>query len=154
MLEDYLQMLLRLADGAPDIFYQSSAFPIAFRSCMAALTLVQADIIFAGLDLFRSILTHACLDDDSSPPPKYLLYAAAIRSVLEKSGFELTGCLLTGLIGDFEEATVSAVVSIFRALTYHCSSQILSWLPAILQQLPTTSASNESKSQFLSEVTK
>lgn len=155
VLEDYLQMLLQMVDLGPDIFFQSSAFPIAFRASMAALTLVHSDIIFASLDLFRLILTHDCLNPASSTlPPKFPIYASAIRAVIEKEGFEFVGCLLTGLVGDFPEDSTSMVVSIFRVLSAVWTTQLLSWLPPILQQLPVTAVPNQSKTDFLDEVTR
>lgn len=153
VLEDYLQMLLQLVDHGPDIFFQSLAFPLAFRVAMAALTVVHTDIIFAALDLFRIILTHDCLVPSTTPPPpKFPLYAASIRAVVEKEGYELVGYLLAGLIGDFPEDSTSAVVSIFRVISFVWTSQLISWLPTILQQLPTAAAPNEAKTQFLSDV--
>ncbi|GLB36066.1 putative ARM repeat-containing protein [Lyophyllum shimeji] len=154
VLEDYLQMLLQLVDHGPDIFFQSPAFPLAFRVAMAALTVVHTDIIFAALDLFRIILTHDCLVPSTTPPPpKFPLYAASIRSVLEKEGYQFVGYLLAGLIGDFPEDSTSAVVSIFRVLSLLWTSQLITWLPTILQQLPGAAAPNDAKTQFLSDVT-
>jgi transportin-3 len=156
VLEDYLQMLLQLVDVAPDIFFLSSAFPISFRASMAALTLVHTDIIFASLDLFRVVLTHDCLSSISSTPspPKFPIFASAIRTVFEKEGFDFVGYLLNGLVGDFPEDSTSVVVSIFRVISFVWPSQLLSWLPPILQQLPSTSTPIEAKAQFLSEVTR
>jgi transportin-3 len=149
-------MLLQMVDLAPDIFFQSSAFPLAFKAAMAALTVIHSDIIFASLDLFRIILTHDCLTPASTapPPPKFPLYAAAIEGVMEKDGFDLVGYLLSGLVGDFPEDSTSAVVSIFRAISSIWSSQLLSWLPNVVQQLPATTAPNQAKTQFLTEVTR
>ncbi|OBZ78618.1 Uncharacterized protein C11G11.07 [Grifola frondosa] len=97
VMEDYLQMMLQMIEFAPDVLFTSPAFAIAFRAAMAALTLIHSDIIFAALDLIRSILTHDCLAPVSNvpPPPKFPLYAAAIRPVIEKEGLELTGYLLS-----------------------------------------------------------
>ncbi|KAG5221622.1 Nuclear import receptor [Salix suchowensis] len=145
---------LMLADFAPDVFYQSSAFPLAFRATMAALTMVHSDILFASLDLFRIIFTHECLTDTTNPPPKYPLYAAAIQSVFEKEGFEFLGLLLAGLIGDFPEDSASTVVSIFRATAIVWMQQLLTWLPSILQQLPNSAAPADAKTQFFADVSK
>lgn len=154
VLEDFLHMLLRLADLAPDVFFQSPAFPTAFRAAMAALTLIHTDIVFASLDLFRTILTHDSLTPIVPVPPKFPIYSAAIHEVFEKEGFEFVGYLLTGLIGDFPEDSTSTVVTIFRSISVVWTSQLLSWLPSVLQQLPATSAPNLAKSQFLEEVTR
>jgi transportin-3 len=154
VLEDFLQMLLRLVEFAPDVYFQSPAFPLAFRAAMAALTVVHSDIIFASLDLIRITLTHDSLGSNiPAPPPKFPIYASAIRGVFDKEGFELVGYLLSGLVGDFPEDSTSAVVSIFRVISSVWTSQLLSWLSPVLQQLP-TSAPNHAKVQFLSDVTK
>jgi transportin-3 len=153
VLEDFLQMLLQLVEFAPDIYFQSSAFPLAFRAAMAALTVVHSDIIFASLDLIRITLTHDSIANPPTRPPSMPVFASAIRGVFEKEGFELVGYLLSGLVGDFPEDSTSAVVSIFRVISSVWTSQLLSWLPLVLQQLPTT-ASNQVKTQFLSDVTR
>jgi transportin-3 len=149
-------MLLQMVDVAPDLFFQSSVFPLAFRASMAALTLVHSDVVFAALDLFRSILTHDCLSPTYSrpPPPKFPIYASIIQAVIEKEGFELVGYLLAGLVGDFPEDSASTVVSIFRVFSALWSSQLVSWLPPIVQQLPTSSVPNQTKNEFLTDVTK
>lgn len=153
VLEDFLQMLLRLVEFVPDIYFQSPAFPHAFRAAMAALTVVHSDIIFASLDLIRLTLTHdSVLSNTPTHSPKFPVFASAIRELFEKEGYELVGYLLSGLVGDFPEDSTSAVVSIFRVISSVWTSQLLSWLPLVLQQLPTT-APNQAKAQFLSDVT-
>ncbi len=153
VMEDYLRMLLQMVDYAPDIFFTSPAFPVAFRVAMAGLTLVQADIIFSALDLIRNILAHECLAPSANPPPKFPLYAAAIKPVVQKEGLEFTGCLLSGLVGDFPEDSTASVITIFRVLAELWPSQLLSWLPAVLQQLPSASSPDQAKATFMSDVT-
>lgn len=121
---------------------------------MAALTLVHSDIVFRSLDLFRIILTHDCLLPGTLQPPKFPIYAAAIHAVVNKEGFELVGYLLSGLVGDFPEDATSLVVSIFRIFAGLWTSQLLSWLPPVLEQLPTVTAPNHAKSEFMAEVTR
>ncbi|KAH0838236.1 Septin-domain-containing protein [Lanmaoa asiatica] len=135
VLEDYVQLLLQLLEMAPDVFFQSTAFSLAFRASMAALTLIHSDLLFAALDLFRNIVTHDSL------------------TVVEKEGFEFVGYLLCGLVGDFPEDSTSTVVSIFRSIAVLFSSQLLTWLPPVLRQLPTSAAPNEAKEQFMIDVT-
>lgn len=146
-------MLMQMVDHAPDIFFPSPAFPVAFRAAMAGLSLVQADIVFAALEVLRSILSHDCLDPAPVPPPKFPVYASAIKEVVNKEGLELTGLMLSGLTGDFPEDTVSPVIAIFRSLAAVWSSQLLSWLPLVLQQLPSTSVPDQTKGKFLLDVT-
>ncbi|KAF8168205.1 armadillo-type protein [Crassisporium funariophilum] len=153
VLEDYLQMLLQLVTLAPDIFFASSAFPLAFRASMTGLTVVHSDIVFAALDLFRTILTHDCLESNPAPPPKFPVYAAAIRDSMNKEGLSFLACILNGLVGDFPADAAATVVSIFRILVYVWPTQLLGWLPTVLEQLPSQSVPIQAKSQFLSEVT-
>ncbi|KAJ8591523.1 ARM repeat-containing protein [Rhizopogon salebrosus TDB-379] len=153
VLEDYVQLLLQLIRMTPDVFFQSSAFPLAFRATMAALTLIHSDLVFASLDLFRDILTHECLVPSSSPPPKFPIYVSAIMAVMDKEGFEFVGYILTGLVGDFPEDSAAVVVTIFRSIALLWSTQLIAWLPPILQQLPPTSAPNQAREQFLLDVT-
>lgn len=154
VLEDYIQMLLQYITLAPEILFVSPAFPLAFRCAMAGLTVVHSDIVFAALDLFRSILTHDCMEPVTpSTPPKHAIYAAAVRAAMDKEGLQFVACILNGLVGDFPEDSASIVVSIFRALVYVWSTQLLTWLPPVLEQLPVTSVPNEGKAQFLRDVT-
>ncbi|KAF7320101.1 hypothetical protein MKEN_00794500 [Mycena kentingensis (nom. inval.)] len=156
VLEDYVRMLDSMAPVVPDIFFESSAFPLAFRASMEALTLVHSDIIFAALDLFVRIFTHECLDPTSSTtiPPKFSIYATAIQAVVQKDGLQFIGYLLSGLIGDFPSESLSLVVSIFRALAMLWGPQLLLWLPTVLQQLPTATAPQLAQAQFLSDLTR
>jgi transportin-3 len=155
-MEDYLRMLTSMVPSAPDIFFQSSAFPLAFRTAMEALTLVHSDIIFASLDLFLLILTHDCLNPNPSvpPPPKFPIYTSAIQGVVQKDGFQFLCYLLNGLVGDFPEDSMSIVVSIFRAISLIWGSQLLVWLPAVLQQLPISAAPQQAQAQFFSDVSR
>jgi len=147
-------MLLQFVNIEPDVIFVSPAFALSFRCAMAGLTVVHSDIIFASLDLFRSILTHDCLDQGaSSRNSKFTLYASAIRNAMDKEGLQIAGCLLNGLVGDFPEDAASTVVSIFRSLVFNWSNQILIWLPPVLEQLPVTNIPNDAKTQFLQEVT-
>ena len=152
VLEDYIQMLLQFVSLAPDILFVSSAFPLAFRAAMAGLTVVHTDIIFAALDLFRSILTHDCLDPQAVPPPKFPAYASFIHDVVRDNGLTLVACILNGLVGDFPEEATATVVSIFRVIVCTWPTQVSTWLPQVLEQLPPQSIPAQSKSQFLSEV--
>ena len=149
-------MLLQMIEYTPDILFPSSAFPVAFRAAMLALSLVQSDIVFAALDFVRMIITHDSLSPPMStpPPPKFPLYAAAIRPVIEKEGPELVTYLLTGLVGDFPEESTSLVVTIFRVLAALWPAQLLTWLPVVLQQLPVTSAPEQAKRQFMADISR
>jgi len=147
-------MLLQFLSLAPDTLFVSSAFPLAFRAAMTGLTVVHSDIIFAALGFFRGILTHDCLDPQAVPPPKFSIYAASIRDAVGANGLTLVACILNGLVGDFPEEATATIVSIFRVLVYIWPTQLSVWLPQVLEQLPLQSVPTQSRSQFLSEVTK
>jgi transportin-3 len=155
VIEDYTQMLLQFINMAPDILFVSSSFPLAFSCVMSGLTVVHSDIVFASLDFFRSILSHDCMDPPTaSTPPNFPLYAATIRSAMEKEGLQFIACTLNGFTGTFPEDAASTVVTIFRLLVYLFPAQLLTWLPVVLEQLPTTSVPTAAKAQFLQDVTK
>jgi transportin-3 len=148
-------MLISMIDYAPDVFFESSAFQVAFRAAMASLTLIQTEIVFATLDLFRFILTHDCLhphDAMSPPPPKFPLYANAVNRVMEKEGQDLVGLLLSGITGDFPEDSSGMTIAIFRALVSLWPQQLLQWLEPALQSLPPATVPDDAKTRFLNEV--
>lgn len=152
-MEDYLQLLLQMTDHAPDILFESSAFPVAFKIALATLSLIHSDVIFAALNFLRIVLTHDCLIPHAlSTPPKFPIYANAIRQVIEKEGFELVGLLLSGLVGDFPEETSSSTISIFRVLATLWSAELLAWCPVVLQRLPATSVPDQAKTQFMKDL--
>ncbi|KAI9445107.1 ARM repeat-containing protein [Lactarius indigo] len=154
VLEDYVRMLMNMVEFAPDIFFESSAFPASFHIALAALTLIHTDTIFASLDLIRMILTHDCLN--SAPleplPPKFPLYANAIHQAIDKEGFEFTSLLLTGLVGDFPEETASTIVTLMRVLASLWPIQLQQWIPVILQRLPVSSVPEEAKVRFMKDL--
>ncbi|KAF5337203.1 hypothetical protein D9611_003114 [Ephemerocybe angulata] len=155
VLEDYIQMLVQLEAMAPDIFYPSSVFPLAFTANLAGLQVVQSDTIFSSLDLILSIVSHNSLDPaHGHQAPKFLIYAAAIKNTIEKEGYHLLGGLLQGLTGNtFPEDSTANIHSIFRYLAQGWSGQLVSWLGPVLEQLPPGAAPNEAKLQFLNDVT-
>lgn len=139
-------------DLTPDIFFHQNIFPSVFRASLAGLTVVHSDILFAALDLFRAIVMHNCLRPDAEGP-EHTQWATVIRGVIREQGFDLTGYLLSGMIGEFPEDAIANVVSIFRVLTTMFPQEMLQWLPNVLQQLPAVSAPNQAKNQFLLDLT-
>ncbi|KAH9982567.1 ARM repeat-containing protein [Lactifluus volemus] len=154
VFEDYIRMLMNLVEFAPDIFFESSAFPAAFHIVLAALTLIHSDTIFASLDLIRMVLTHDCLAPDplKHPPPKFPLYASAIHQVIDKECFEFTSLLLKGLVGDFPEETASIIVTLFRVLASLWPGRLQQCIPVILQGLPVNSAPEDAKVRFMKDI--
>ena len=154
-MEDYLHLLLTLADLCPDVLFESPSFHTGFRAVTASLMTVHSDIIFASLDFIKTVLTHdALLPVTHSTPPKFPIYASDIHQVIEAEGLQLSGLLLTGLLGDFPEESISNIVAIFRMLGTIWPKQLLSWIPNVLGHLPTTPAFSGATTQFLSDMTK
>lgn len=153
VLQDYIQMLLQLVDITPKIFFDHNIFPSVFGASLAGLTVVHSDIVFATLDLFRAIVTHECLRAEAAGP-EHTQWATVIRGVVRNQGYQLTGYLLSGMIGEFPEDAIANVVSIFRVMTTMFPEEMLQWLPGVLQELPATSAPGQAKSQFLVDLTK
>lgn len=151
--------MLQMLNVRPDVFFESSLFPMVVRIAVVSLTVVHSDIIFASLDLMRSILTHDSLDPSvvnsstRNPPPKYLAYAASIRQVVNTEGPQFTSNLLAGLVNDFPEESISTVITIFRMLAVLWPQQLASWLPQVLDQLPVAASYGPAKTKLLDDVT-
>ena len=156
VLDDYVHMATQWVEFAPDVTFESPAFPFAFRSTMAALTLLPSDIILAALNLFCIVLEHDCLSPPNAlnpPPPKSPGYARAINAVLESEGASLVSLLLRGVTGDFPEESGATIIAIFRRLAAIWPQPLLQWLPPALQALPTATTPEEAKTRFLNDVT-
>lgn len=139
-------------DIVPEIFFDQNIFPSVFGASLAGLTVIHDDTVFATLDLFRTIVTHDCLRDEVTEP-EYTKWATLIRGVVRNQGYQLTGYLLSGMIGDFPEDAIQNVVSIFRVITTMFPEEMLQWLSGVLGELPGVSAPNQAKSQFLMDLT-
>jgi len=153
-MEDYVQLLTRILQQCPDILFQSSMFPLAFRAATAALNLVQTDPVLTALELFLSIFTHDCLEPVDDLPPNFVLYARAIQTAFEASGPDFLGYLLTGLVGNFPSEADPLVVSIFRSITALWPTQVITWLPSILEQIPSATVPNDMKIGFMSDISR
>ncbi|KAJ4486020.1 armadillo-type protein [Lentinula aciculospora] len=153
VLDDYVQLSMQVLLQTPDIYFDHVSFPLAFQATCAALTVVQSDVVCSALDLFQAIFNHQCLDPLTPNPPNFITYANAIHVVLESQGANFIGCLLMGLIGDFPPETDSLVISIFRIVATTWPTQMLVWLPDVLQRMPSTTVPVPVKQKFLADIT-
>ncbi|KAH8120311.1 ARM repeat-containing protein [Phellopilus nigrolimitatus] len=154
VLEDYLHMVLQLFEKRPDIFFESPVFPMAIRIAIASLSLIHTEVIFASLDVLRGVVTHDSLDPSfKNPPPKFPIYAAVVRQVVNTEGPQFTTDLLNGLVNDFPEESVSIVLTIFRSLAVLWPQQLISWLPGALDRVPMAASFTPAKQQLLDDVT-
>ncbi|KAJ3908636.1 armadillo-type protein [Lentinula edodes] len=153
VLDDYVQLSMQVLHQTPDIYFDPLLFPLAFQANCAALTIVQSDVVCSALDTFQAIFNHQCLDPSTPNPPNFIAYANTIHNVLESQGANFIGFLLMGLIGDFPPETDSLVISIFRIVATTWPSQMLVWLPDVLQRMPSTTVPVQVKQKFIADVT-
>ncbi|KAJ3779117.1 armadillo-type protein [Lentinula raphanica] len=153
VLDDYVQLSMQVLHQAPDIYFDPATFPLAFQATCAALTVVQSDVLCSALDMFQAIFHHQCLDPSAPNPPNFITYAHTIHNVLDSQGANFIGFLLTGLIGDFPPETDSLVISIFRIVASIWPTQMLAWLPNVLQRMPSMSVPVQVKQKFLADIT-
>lgn len=144
---------MQVLHQTPDIYFDPLLFPLAFQANCAALTIVQSDVVCSALDTFQAIFNHQCLDPSTPNPPNFIAYANTIHNVLESQGANFIGFLLMGLIGDFPPETDSLVISIFRIVATTWPTQMLVWLPDVLQRMPPTTVPVQVKQKFIADVT-
>jgi transportin-3 len=143
-----------LLDIAPDIYFDPATLVQAMKVVIAALTVVQSEVVWGALEHIRSLLSHPCLDRAADPPPSFPIFASVIDGVINQDGEELTNNLLFGLVGDtdyFPEDAVSTIITTFRSLAALWPRHLVEWLPGILQRLP-PSAPMQGRTKFLAEV--
>lgn len=138
----------------PDYVLLSPSFPASFQAVLTSLTLVHPDIIYPALDLLWMILGHESMTQSASQPAKYAQYATAIRQAASVNGFQFVGLLLTGLVTTFPEDSVHLVASLFRLLASGWRTELATWLPPAVQQLPAASLPADTKTKFLNDMGK
>ncbi|KAF8525095.1 ARM repeat-containing protein [Hysterangium stoloniferum] len=155
VIEDYIRLLLQMVEFAPDLLFSSPTFLTSVITALSGLTLVQADICYLTLDFLRIVVTHDCLYParQRAVPPKFPLYAQAIREVFAKQGFQILGFLLTGFVTDFDEDAAPIVITIFRSLSAVWPTEVASWLPTVVEQFPSAIPMNV-RQQFLEDFNK
>jgi len=146
VIEDYLQLSQAMLDYSPQSFYASAGFETTILTCLVAMTMIHSDIVFASLDLIRTILSSDVFNDPrGSASPNSM----RVREILTTLGFQLVGTLLTGLTGNFPEEAISVVTLIFQQTAILWPSEMLNWLPTVLISIPPSSCPQEAKSEFL-----
>jgi transportin-3 len=154
VLDDYVQLLKQLLEHTPDIYFGPSAMVLAVKITIAALTVIQSEVVWGALEHVRYLLGHPCLETAPNPPPSFPIFASVIDGVIKQDGSELTNNLLFGLIGDtsnFPEDALSTIITTIRSLAALWPLQLVAWLPPILQRLP-ASVPMESRKKFMDEV--
>jgi transportin-3 len=139
VMEDYVHLLLQMVDFMPDVLFLSVAFPSAFNATLACLELPSDEIVFAALDLIRNIVGHDSIHPTESakaPPPKFPLYAQAIRQAVEESGAFAVEHLMLGLVSTFSQDTTPLVVSILVTIARLWTKDISGWIVNAISKLP------------------
>ncbi len=142
-----------MIEYAPNILFLSPSYPTVFRATLSALTLYHAEVVIPTLEFIYSVYQHDCLSTKASTrqPPNFPLYASAIKTVTDSEGFSLLNLLLVGLLSHFPEDATPLVISIIRSLTQLSPQQMVAWVPAALETVPTQSLPGEARATFVNE---
>ena len=76
-------------------------------------------------------------------------YAAAIRHVVGQQGFQLASVLLNGLVTQFSPEVMPVVVTTLKVLSGGFAGEMVAWVPAIVEQLPTGYVPEKDKDAFV-----
>lgn len=155
------------AGNTPSLVFLSPMFPGAIRTALAALTLLQPQVIDSALQFIREVVGHDALsipptssqpgtplpppaDPTSGPSPQELAaYSAAIRHVVGEQGFQLCGLLLTGLVTHFSSESMPVVLTTFRVLAAGFPAESASWVPAAAESLPVSNVPAQDRVAFV-----
>lgn len=143
-------------DVIPDVLFLSSQFSTSFAASIAGLALVQPEVNLVSLDFIQTIISHDCLNAPQPgvvPPPNFVLYAQVIQDTFSRQGMQLLGFLLSGLISAFDEDSCPIVITIFRIIGKNWPTELVTWLPSVVQQLPSSIPANV-REQFVNDVTR
>ncbi|GAA5966217.1 hypothetical protein JCM21900_003336 [Sporobolomyces salmonicolor] len=155
VLDDYVHLVQALIDYAPDHIFLSPAFPAAFQSTLAALTLLSPQVVLTALDAVRAIVGHDSLHYDPSDPhlspamhTAYPNYVAAIRAVVEATSVQLLQLLLDVLVGGGEDEPYN-VLTILRLLSIQFPMVLAANVSAAVELLPAKVAGPAEKAEFV-----
>lgn len=170
VLDDYIHACMAVLNNTPSALFLSPQFPQVFRAALAALTLLKTETVATALDLVLGIAGHDSLmlpvtpsqpgtplptaagtpNPDGSPSMEDLAaYAAAIRHVVGQQGFQLASVLLNGLVTQFSPEVMPVVVTTLKVLSGGFAGEMMSWLPGIVEQLPTSYVPDKDKMAFV-----
>lgn len=155
-MEDYVHFLLQLVDHMPDVLFLSAAFPTAFQAALTCLELPSDDILFAALDLIRNIVGHDSVhptDPTQLPPPKFPLYAQAIREAVGITGQQAVKLLMNGLVSSFSQDMTPLVMSIILTFARLWPQDLASWMAEAVAKLPANALPPGVAEPFLADFT-
>ncbi|KAG0141932.1 hypothetical protein CROQUDRAFT_67819 [Cronartium quercuum f. sp. fusiforme G11] len=157
VMDDYIHLLLALFGYYPKIIASSPCFSASFPIVLASLELYDPGPLSDTLDYVRELLGHESLglqratNGINAPPAPagFALLAAPIRSVVGQFGFPLCEVLLRRVLSDLPEDLSSSVFIVFRLLSENFPNELSSWVPSIIEQLPSKLASVNDKAVFM-----
>jgi transportin-3 len=152
VLEDYLHLLKQMLENTPDIYFEATTSTHALRIATVALNVIQTEVAWTALEHIRNILVHPCLGPTPTPPPSFPIFAAIINQGISAEGKQIVQNLVSGLAEEppLPDDSTSMVITVFRSFAALWPRQLLEWLPAALELLP--SAPAQARKQFFDEV--
>jgi transportin-3 len=155
VIEDYTFLAMIMLQYTPDLLLLSSAFPTTIQVLLACLSLVQPDAIYVGVDFVFNLLGHDALNPaNTSPPPNFPLYAAAIQNAVGPHGAQLVSVLLNGLSGAYPEDVTSTTVSVIGELAKIWPNEFAMWITTAVELLPPGNVHSTVKVTLLSDISK
>ena len=169
VLDDYIHTCLAALNNAPRMLLLSPQFPQVFRAALATLTLLKPETIATAVDFVLGIVGHDALmmpvtasqpgtplastgglNADGTPSMDELAsYAATIRHVVGQQGFQLASVLLNGLVSQYSPEEMPVVNTTLKVLSAGFASEMMAWVPGIVEQLPTNYVPDTAKESFV-----
>lgn len=145
VLDDYLHTCLVAVQTAPSVLIASPVFPHAVQTAVVALHAVAPAVHGIASDVLRALFEFPASQVGAA-------YAAPIAQVASDQGFAVCQAMLQGLVTHFPPENMPVVVATVRALQPLCPEQLVPWLAAAAEQLPTSAISKEDAQRFLASL--
>jgi transportin-3 len=155
VIDDYVHLLMQVAEQMPDSLYLSPTFPLVFQIILAGLSISNVDLNHTTLSFVLNVLNNpgllgAALEPGVQPPA----YVTAIRATVEGSAPQLLSTLLGGMMDHYVEDCIDLVVDIVHCMAKLWQRQLLGWLEPVLGQIPDKLVLPEAKVAFFNEMTR
>ncbi|EJU01005.1 ARM repeat-containing protein [Dacryopinax primogenitus] len=154
VIDDYIHLLMHVAEQMPDSLYLSPSFPLIFQIVLAGLKISNVDLNHITLSFVLNILNNpglinAALEPTLQPPA----YVTGIRSVVETHAPQLLESLLTGMMDHYVEDCIDLVMDVVHVMAKLWQHQLLTWLQPTLSQIPDNLVLPEAKIAFFQDMT-
>ncbi|KZP00791.1 ARM repeat-containing protein, partial [Calocera viscosa TUFC12733] len=154
VIDDYVHLLMQIAEQMPDSLYLSPSFPLIFQIILSGLKISNVDLNHVTLSFVLNVLNNpgllnAALEPTLHPPA----YVTSIRTVVETYAPQLLSALLGGMMDHYVEDCIDLVVEITHVMAKLWQGQLLTWLEPTLAQLPDNLVLPEAKVAFFNDMT-